>query len=177
MQVYDSVFSNSFQTKVNKNFDNFYEKKIGDIKSQLPYISSSTNDSPMNEMNIIVNRKNMKKLQNSIYQNNEKNGEAKKQLNEISLRDQSNDRKKYNLSPSEFQSEQEMMLLEQRKQKLIDKQNEQYQGIRIQISKEKNIVKHLTENLQLDGVVNENLTTSDSFNPASNSIYAQSQMS
>ena len=44
-----------------------------------------------------------------------------------------------------------MMLLEQRKQKLIDKQNEQYQGIRIQISKEKNVVKHLTENLQLDG--------------------------
>ena len=47
------------------------------------------------------------------------------------------------------------MLLEQRKQKLIDKQNEQYQGIRIQISKEKNVVKHLTENLQLDGTYQE----------------------
>jgi|APSaa5957512535_1039671.scaffolds.fasta_scaffold67620_1 hypothetical protein len=69
-----------------------------------------------------------------------------KNQNEVSY-----ERKKYNLSPSEFQSEQEMMLLEQRKQKLIDKQNE-YQGIRIQISKEKNIMKHLTENLQLNTV-------------------------
>ena len=45
-------------------------------------------------------------------------------INERNQNEVSYERKKYNLSPSEFQSEQEMMLLEQRKQKLIDKQNE-----------------------------------------------------
>jgi len=45
-----------------------------------------------------------------MYQNKDK-ATKQKQI-DINIRDTSNDRKKYNLSPSEFQSEQEMMLLE-----------------------------------------------------------------
>ena len=52
-------------------------------------------------MNIVINRKNIMKLQNSMYQNDP----IKNKISEINTREASNDRKKYNLSPSEFQSE------------------------------------------------------------------------
>ena len=93
------------------------------MKNALPCISSSANESPLYDVNIVINRKNLIKQKNQNYQNQEKN-KMKSKLGELQPRDTSNDRKKYNLSPSEFQSEQEMLLLEQRKQKLIDKQNE-----------------------------------------------------
>lgn len=75
-------------------------------------------------MNIVINRKNMMKLQNSMYQNKDQAMRISNKMNDRNKNEVSYERKKYNLSPSEFQSEQEMMLLEQRKQKLIDKQNE-----------------------------------------------------
>ena len=61
-------------------------------------------------MNIVINRKNIMKLQNSMYQNDPSS--IKNKMSELNTREASNDRKKYNLSPSEFQSEQEMILLE-----------------------------------------------------------------
>lgn len=60
VQIYDSVFSGSFANKV-KNYEN-YDKRLDDIKSQLPNISSFTNDSPLDDINIVINRKNIMKL-------------------------------------------------------------------------------------------------------------------
>ena len=53
-------------------------------------------------------------------------------------------RRKYNLSPSDFQSEQDIKQEQRRRNE--SRGSAAYPGIRIQISKERNIVQHLTEN-------------------------------